>query len=88
MRHPAIPFTFALVFSSQLFSQQIAASAQSAGRALLDKYCVTCHNQRSKTAGLMFDQMDLGHVSQDSAIWEKAVALERPESSLTVRVTG
>jgi hypothetical protein len=56
-----------------MFSQQIAASAQTTGRALLDKYCVTCHNQRAKTAGLMFDQMDLGHVAQDSAVWERAV---------------
>jgi cytochrome c5 len=70
MRHPAVavPFTLAILFSTPLPAQQ-----QAAGRALLDKYCVTCHNQRAKTAGLMFDQMDLAHVSQDSAIWEKAV---------------
>ena len=27
-------------------------------RAFLDQYCVTCHNQRLKTAGLLLDQMD------------------------------
>ena len=26
---------------------------------MLDKYCVTCHNQRLKTAGLMLDTMNL-----------------------------
>jgi len=79
MRHPpvALPFTFAILLSaSPLPAQQAAATAPSsaaAGRALLDKYCVTCHNQRAKTAGLMFDTMDLSHVAQDAPIWEKAV---------------
>ena len=31
-------------------------------RAVLDKYCVTCHNQRLKTGGLTLDTMDLGAV--------------------------
>jgi mono/diheme cytochrome c family protein len=51
--------------------QQTGSSA--AGRALLDKYCVTCHNQRAKTANLTFDLMDLSQVSSDAAIWERAV---------------
>ena len=29
-----------------------AASPKSAERALLDQYCVSCHNQRAKTAGV------------------------------------
>ena len=27
-------------------------------RALLDRYCVTCHNQRLKTGGLSLDTVD------------------------------
>jgi hypothetical protein len=76
MRHlaVAVPFALALLYSaSPLAAQQKATPQAAAGRALLDKYCVTCHNQRAKTAGLMFDTMDLSHVAQDSAIWEKAV---------------
>ncbi len=49
------------------------AAGSAGGRALLDKYCVTCHNQRAKTANLTFDLMDLSHVSNDAAIWERAV---------------
>ena len=41
-------------------------------RALLDQYCVTCHNQRAKTANVMFDAMDLADVSKNAEIWEKA----------------
>ena len=74
----AVTFGIALIsVSGRLGAQQRtaptnAASAASA-RALLDKYCVTCHNQRLKTANLTFDAMDLSHVANDGAVWEKAV---------------
>src|SRR6185369_6832595 len=42
-------------------------------RALLDQYCVGCHNQRSKTAGLMLDTMDLADVGKHGEVWEKAI---------------
>src|SRR5437867_10006012 len=48
-------------------------STSSTPRALIDQYCVTCHNQRAKTAGLMLDKMDPAHVAQDREAWEKAV---------------
>src|SRR5215475_14751436 len=41
--------------------------------ALLNQYCITCHNQRLKTAGLLLDSMDLEHVEKDAAAWEKVV---------------
>src|ERR1700722_17272110 len=81
MRHLAVAGTFALaIFLSgpfRLGGQQGAQQARSASpvpdRALLDQYCVTCHNQRSKTAGLTFDTMDLSHAGADAQIWERAV---------------
>ncbi len=42
-------------------------------RALVDKYCVTCHNQRAKTAGLMLDKMDMDHVPDGAEVWEKVI---------------
>jgi hypothetical protein len=45
--------------------------ADPAYRAVLDKYCVTCHNQRLKTAGLTLDNMDLAKVSAQAEVWEK-----------------
>ena len=41
--------------------------------ALLTQYCVSCHNQRLKTAGLMIDAMDVDRVAKDAAAWEKVV---------------
>jgi hypothetical protein len=51
-------------------AQQTAAPPKS---ALLNQYCITCHNQRLKTAGLLLDSMDLEHVEKDAAAWEKVV---------------
>src|ERR1022692_701344 len=42
-------------------------------RALLDRYCVTCHNQRAKTAGLMLDKADLSNIASNTEIWEKVI---------------
>jgi mono/diheme cytochrome c family protein len=42
-------------------------------RAVLDKYCVSCHNERSKVAGLALDRMDLQDVAAGADIWEKVI---------------
>ena len=42
-------------------------------RAVLDQYCVTCHNQKLKTAGLMLDKLDLAQVGEHAEQWEKVV---------------
>src|SRR5216110_1591270 len=51
----------------------LIGDTQPAGRQLLDQYCVTCHNQRTRTAGLTLDTMDVDHVDRDAATWEKVV---------------
>jgi mono/diheme cytochrome c family protein len=42
-------------------------------RAALDQYCVTCHNQRTKAAGLALDGLDVAHAPADAETWEKVV---------------
>jgi hypothetical protein len=49
------------------------AAAALPPRAVLDRYCVTCHNQRLKTAGLALDALDLTHVAEHAEVWEKVV---------------
>jgi mono/diheme cytochrome c family protein len=39
-------------------------------RAFLNQYCVGCHNERAKTAGLMLDKMDVGQVAAHADVWE------------------
>ena len=60
-----------LLSSLAVFSA--AAQTPSPNRALLDKYCVTCHNQKAKTAGLMLDKMDVDHPPQSAEVWERVI---------------
>jgi cytochrome c5 len=51
----------------------VPAGTAATSRALMDKYCVTCHNARTKTADLLLDQLDLEHLSAHAAIGETVV---------------
>ncbi len=80
MRHWVVAVSFALVVlvsiplpAASPARQTTAPADLSPQRAMLDHYCVTCHNQKAKTANVMFDAMDLTHVGKDAAIWERAV---------------
>src|SRR5688572_17535650 len=42
-------------------------------RALLDQYCVTCHNERLKTANLSLQGLDLAKISDHAELWERVV---------------
>ena len=42
-------------------------------QALINRYCVTCHNQRLKTAKLELDTLDLTHPEKDALAWERAI---------------
>ena len=42
-------------------------------RALIDQYCVTCHNDRLKTASLSLAQVDLAAAGDHPELWEKVV---------------
>jgi len=42
-------------------------------RTTLNHYCVTCHNEKLKTAGLMLDKMDLQDVTANAETWEKVI---------------
>jgi len=57
-------------FASQL---PVATSEGEQHRQLLDRYCVSCHNQRLKTAGLTLDTLAVENLAADAATWEKVV---------------
>jgi hypothetical protein len=42
-------------------------------RALLDRYCVTCHNDRLKTANLSLQGLDLTRAAEQAEVWEKVI---------------
>src|SRR5436309_541939 len=52
-------------------STPAASPAPVAARAVIDKYCVACHNGKLKTAGLLLDSLDIEHVGDHAEVWEK-----------------
>ena len=65
-----------LAASGQLLAagpQAPAGHSAAPERALLERYCVTCHNDQLRTAGLSLEALDLGDVRADAEIWEKVV---------------
>ena len=42
-------------------------------RAVLNRYCVTCHNDRLQTGGLSLEGVDVGDVAAHAEVWEKVV---------------
>ena len=49
------------------------ADPASSPRRLVDRYCVTCHNERLKTADLRLDRLDVANPGADADVWEKVV---------------
>ena len=70
--------------AAQIAAQPATPAAQSAApaspqRALVDRYCVGCHNQRGKAAGqeparkITLDDLDIVHVADHAEAWERVV---------------
>jgi hypothetical protein len=62
----------------------------SSTRQTIDRYCLTCHDERRETAGLRLDLVDVANVTRDAEILEKVVRklrtgtmppLDRPQPS-------
>ena len=51
----------------------VAPAAAAPERGLLDRYCVACHNERLRTAGLLLDRLDIEQVAANAEVLEKVV---------------
>src|SRR5688572_9645413 len=69
----AVAVCVSVAGSPQQAQTTAASSSAAPSRALIDTYCVACHNQRVKTAGIAFDNADLRDISKDADLWEKAL---------------
>jgi len=76
-----------------------AAFAQSPVKDLVNQYCVSCHNEKLKTAGLALDRADAEHVANSAETWEKVIiklrsramppaGLKRPDNATYDHVAG
>ena len=64
-------------FSAAATNQQESLSAPTAStapqRAVLSQYCVTCHNEEARTAGLVLSSMDFESVDENAPVLERIV---------------
>jgi hypothetical protein len=42
-------------------------------REFTNQYCITCHNARLKTGGLVLESRDFDHPAADADVWEKVI---------------
>src|SRR5437879_364101 len=49
------------------------ATAAATEKAVLDRYCVTCHNDRAKVANFSIQKLDINKVGEQPESWEKIV---------------
>jgi mono/diheme cytochrome c family protein len=48
-------------------------AAAASPQALVNTYCVTCHNQRARTGGLALDAVDASNIPAGAEVWEKVI---------------
>lgn len=60
-----------ILYLQPLSAQPSAGPAAQA--ALLDKYCVTCHNDKLRTGGLSLQAANLAEVPKNAETWEKVI---------------
>ena len=63
----------ALSVTAIVAAQTPRNSAPSEIRATFDRFCVSCHNSRLKTADLVLEAVDLEAVPAHADVWEKVI---------------
>jgi cytochrome c5 len=76
-----------------------AASDAAPEQAMVDQYCVMCHNEQLKTAGVVLEGLHIDHVGDNTNTWEKVLlkfgtgqmpppGLPRPEPEVAAHFTA
>ena len=65
--------TALVFFASVIMAAGAQRSGTSSPRAMVNTYCVTCHNQKLRTADLLLDKADIEHPAENPAVWEKVL---------------
>jgi mono/diheme cytochrome c family protein len=63
----------AVVSAAQQPPSGVAPASATAHRAVIDRYCVTCHNERLRTGGLSLEKADIARVADAPETWETVV---------------
>ena len=66
---------FVVMFSGLSLRAQSTGNTTAANehQLLLERYCITCHNEQLQTAGLNLNSLDVSDVAAHPEVWEKVV---------------
>jgi mono/diheme cytochrome c family protein len=73
LRSMALAIIFAATSAAAQRAPAAVASTAATQRALLDQYCVTCHNDRLKTSNLSLEKLDLATAGDHAEQWERVI---------------
>src|SRR6516165_11500087 len=87
------------LFATGCLAFSALVSAATPANELAAKYCVSCHSQKLKTAGLALDGADAEHPGNSAETWEKVivklrsramppVGMSRPDNATYDTVAG
>src|SRR3989449_7349830 len=72
-RAPIVAVIVAVSIVLALSNLETAAPQKDPARGVLDQYCVTCHNEKLRTAGLALDKLDVMHPNSNAEVWERVI---------------
>lgn len=73
MRICSLIFLIGLITAGSAQAQQSPGDSAATYRTLLDRYCVSCHNETLKTANLLLDQANIADISRNPQLWERVL---------------
>jgi hypothetical protein len=68
------------VAARQVSSEKPVSPPASALQAVVTKYCIACHNEKTRTAGLALDRLDATNPGPHAEVWERVVEKLRARS--------
>ncbi|MBO0860515.1 MAG: hypothetical protein J2P21_18960, partial [Chloracidobacterium sp.] len=63
--------SFAVFYSGEPSQAQRANTL--AQRTLIEENCLTCHDQKTKTAGVSLEGLNFNDVGENAALWERVL---------------
>jgi hypothetical protein len=69
---PRSSFCCAFIITS-VFLAPYGRAQQQTSTELVNRYCIGCHNQKLKTAGVSLEGLDLAKVGDQAGVWERAL---------------
>src|SRR2546429_3167937 len=73
MKAVLVPGSFVLLAASGASSQPAATPNEAPARAVVNQYCVSCHNDKLQSGGVSLARLDFDRVENEAELAEKMI---------------